>query len=60
MLEIFFVDIDCKRRVGWIVYCLRSGLESWIMRKFVREGKKIVFIVDNCLVYLYIEGFDII
>lgn len=37
--------------------------EEWVReldRKFVREGRKIVFIVDNCLVYLYIEGFDII
>lgn len=37
--------------------------EEWIREldsKFEREGRKIVFIVDNCLVYLYVKDFKVI
>ena len=52
-------DTDCKRRVGWTVHLF----EEWVReldRKFVREGRKIALIVDNCPAHPHIEGLDTI
>ena len=52
MLKTFFVDIEHKQKVEWMIFFRVKELDQ----QFARESRKVAFIVDNFPVHPKIEG----